>query len=159
MKASEHLWILMLEPVSLSEVLARVCLKTCDISTILLPGGAMWVFRAILALFMAPSTRIYREQVNIQRNLDNRWQRLMPVKKDLKHSWLLSLSPPETAFQLLYRFLRNCNIKPHSRIPCWAQASFLPERRQAVIPKGLSVRLCWRQESSLCRGKERLSVE
>lgn len=41
MKASEHLWILMLEPVSLSEVLQRVCFKICDISTILLPGGAM----------------------------------------------------------------------------------------------------------------------
>lgn len=70
MKASEHLWILMLEPVSLSEVLARVCFKTCDISTILLPGGAMWVFRAILALFMAPSTRIHREQADSKRILD-----------------------------------------------------------------------------------------
>lgn len=46
----------MLEPVSLSEVLARVCFMTCDITTILLPGGVMWVFRAILAFFMAPST-------------------------------------------------------------------------------------------------------
>ena len=66
MKASEHLWILMLAPVSLSEVLARVCLNTCDISTILLPGGAMWVFRAILALFMAPSTVMQRNQVDSQ---------------------------------------------------------------------------------------------
>lgn len=56
MKASEHLWILMLAPVSLSEVFASVCLTTCDSSTILLPGGAVWVFRAILALFMKPST-------------------------------------------------------------------------------------------------------
>lgn len=64
MKASEHLWILMLAPVSLSEVLARVCLKTCDISTILLPGGAMWVFRAILALFMAPSTGKQKQKTN-----------------------------------------------------------------------------------------------
>lgn len=56
MKALAHLWILMLAPVSLSEVLARVCFKTWDISTILLPAGAMWVFLAILALFMAPST-------------------------------------------------------------------------------------------------------
>lgn len=60
MKASAHLWILMLAPVSLSEVLARVCFKTWDISTILLPGGAMWVFLAILALFMAPSTRTHK---------------------------------------------------------------------------------------------------
>lgn len=62
MKASEHLWILMLAPVSLSEVLAKVCLKTWDIRTILLPGGAMWVFLAILALFMAPSTRMHKHR-------------------------------------------------------------------------------------------------
>ena len=41
MKASEHLWIFMLEPVSLSDVLARVCFRTCDIRTILLPRGAI----------------------------------------------------------------------------------------------------------------------
>lgn len=56
MKELEHLWILMLEPVSLSEVLARVCFMTCEITTSLLPGGVMWVFRAILAFFKAPST-------------------------------------------------------------------------------------------------------
>lgn len=48
----------MLAPVNLSEVFASVCLNTWDISTILLPGGAIWVFRAILALFMDPSTRV-----------------------------------------------------------------------------------------------------
>lgn len=66
MKELEHLWILMLEPVSLSDVLARVCFRTCDITTILLPGGAMWVFRAILAFFMDPSPRKHKTQAQLQ---------------------------------------------------------------------------------------------
>lgn len=81
MKASEHLWILMLVPVSLSEVLARVCLKTWNISTILLPGGAVWVFLAILTLFMAPSTRTDRDN---QRNRLNIFTFLSPFTHQLK---------------------------------------------------------------------------
>lgn len=65
-KELEHLWILMLEPVSLSDVLASVCFRTCDITTILLPGGAMWVFRAIFAFFMDPSPRKHRTQAQLQ---------------------------------------------------------------------------------------------
>ena len=54
----------MLAPVNLSDVLARVCLKTWDMSTILLPGGAVWVFLAILALFRAPSTGVQKTKSN-----------------------------------------------------------------------------------------------
>lgn len=60
MKAPEHLWILTLDPISLSEVLASVCFITCDIRMILLPCGAVWVFLAILALFIGPSAAIHR---------------------------------------------------------------------------------------------------
>lgn len=66
----------MLEPVSLSEVLARVCFMTCDITTILLPGGVMWVFRAILAFFMAPSTGKHKKQVEIKSISLNRYSTL-----------------------------------------------------------------------------------
>lgn len=44
-------------------------------------------------------------------------------------------------------------------IPCWSQASFFPDRRQALIPNGLRVRRCCTQDSSLCRLKEQLSAE
>lgn len=60
MKAPEHLWILTLDPISLSEVLASVCFITCDIRMILLPCGAVWVFLAILALFIGPSAAKHR---------------------------------------------------------------------------------------------------
>lgn len=59
MKAPEHLWILTLDPISLSEVLASVWFITCDIRMILLPCGAVWVFLAILALFIGPSAAIH----------------------------------------------------------------------------------------------------
>lgn len=70
----------MLAPVSLSEVLARVCFKTWDISTILLPGGAMWVFLAILALFMAPSTRTHKHTWAVKKRAqsEDREEGLMP---------------------------------------------------------------------------------
>lgn len=60
MKAPEHRWILTLDPISLSEVLASVCFITCDIRMILLPRGAVWVFLAILALFIGPSATMQR---------------------------------------------------------------------------------------------------
>lgn len=60
MKAPEHLWIFTLDPISLSEVLASVCFITCDIRMILLPCGAVWVFLAILALFIGPSAAKHR---------------------------------------------------------------------------------------------------
>lgn len=52
----------MLASVSLSEVLARVCLKTWDSRTILLPGRAIWVLWAILVFFTAPSTGVHTQR-------------------------------------------------------------------------------------------------
>lgn len=60
---------------------------------------------------------------------------------------------------ILCQYREEALMQKNFQTPCWAQASFLPDLRQAVIPKGLSVRLCWRQESSLCSGKEWLSEE
>lgn len=74
MKAPEHLWILTLDPISLSELLASVCFITCDIRMILLPCGAVWVFLAILALFIGPSAAIHRgaEQSKTEKGCTNR---------------------------------------------------------------------------------------
>lgn len=71
MKAPEHLWILTLDPISLSEVLASVCFITCDIRMILLPRGAVCVFLAILALFIGPSAAAHRgaEQSKTQKTV------------------------------------------------------------------------------------------
>lgn len=71
MKAPEHLWILTLEPISLSEVLASVCFVTCDIRMILLPCGAVWVFLAILALFIGPSAAIHTGEEQSKRGKES----------------------------------------------------------------------------------------
>lgn len=114
MKASEHLWILMLAQVSLSEVLARVCLKTWDISTILLPGGAKWVLRAILALFMAPSTSMQSKkwrQTGGERMMTAKKHSTYTATHTMPHSWLSMIFPSETKSQNYFQIVKKLQCK------------------------------------------------